>query len=156
MKLLRGILYILVQTTWGILQSFTGFIVFLLNFRKRHFMYHGAVVTQWDSLSSVSLGMFVFVSGHRLTDRRSKDRLSDEAASRALLVHEYGHTIQSLVLGPLYLPLIGLPSLLWATGRKPRNIRLAGTPYSAFWTEHSANVLGEKVTKERSLEDVVL
>lgn len=156
MKLLRGILYILIQSTWGILQSFAGFVVFLLNIRKKHFMYHGAVVTQWDRLSSVSLGMFVFVSSHRLFDRRVNDRLSDEAASRALLVHEYGHTIQSLVLGPLYLPLIGLPSLLWATGKKPRHRRLMGTPYSAFWTEHSANVLGEKTTKERSLEDVVI
>ncbi len=36
-----------------------------------------------------------------------------------LLVHEYGHTLQSLILGPFYLLLIGIPSVLSA-GVLPR------------------------------------
>lgn len=32
---------------------------------------------------------------------------------QTLLVHEYGHTIQSMILGPLYLIVIGIPSTLW-------------------------------------------
>lgn len=28
--------------------------------------------------------------------------------------HEYGHCLQSRVLGPLYLIIVGLPSLIWA------------------------------------------
>ena len=52
----------------------------------------------------------------------------------ALLDHEWGHTRQSLRLGWLYLPLIGLPSLLWAS--RPRG------NYYAFWTERWADRLG--------------
>jgi hypothetical protein len=47
--------------------------------------------------TGVSLGWFVFWC-------------TDEAIRR----HEYGHTIQSRALGPLYLPLVGLPSVLRA------------------------------------------
>jgi len=47
--------------------------------------------------TGVSLGWFVFWC-------------TDEAIRR----HEYGHTIQSRLLGPLYLPLVGLPSVLRA------------------------------------------
>jgi hypothetical protein len=28
--------------------------------------------------------------------------------------HEYGHAIQSRILGPLYLIIIGIPSIIWA------------------------------------------
>lgn len=35
-------------------------------------------------------------------------------ASKTMCDHEYGHTIQSRRLGPLYLLVIGLPSITWA------------------------------------------
>jgi len=31
-----------------------------------------------------------------------------------VLQHEHGHTIQSKILGPFYLFVIGLPSIIWA------------------------------------------
>ena len=49
-------------------------------------------------------------------------------------MHEWGHTRQSLMLGWLYLPIIGLPSILWAS-RPRRN-------YYSFWTERWADSLG--------------
>ena len=33
--------------------------------------------------------------------------------NRDLLRHEYGHCIQSRILGWLYLPVVGIPSFLW-------------------------------------------
>ena len=69
-----------------------------------------------------------------------------------LLVHEYGHTIQSLVLGPLYLLVVGLPSIIWlnapflANMRKQRDLS-----YYAFYTERLANALGERATGEPSV-----
>ena len=63
-----------------------------------------------------------------------------------LLVHEYGHTIQSLVLGPAYLLVVGLPSVLW--GYLPRNKRkraATGISYYHFITERTANILGEAI-----------
>lgn len=34
--------------------------------------------------------------------------------SRRLLAHEYGHSCQSVILGPLYLLVVGLPSVTFA------------------------------------------
>ena len=69
-----------------------------------------------------------------------------------LLVHEFGHTIQSLVLGPLYLPVIGLPSAIWLnTPQLSRRRRNAESSYYAFFTERWANHLGERVLGRPSM-----
>lgn len=53
---------------------------------------------RWNS--GVSLGCYVIMGNYY------RDRLDT-------INHEYGHTRQSIYLGPLYLLLIGLPSGLW-------------------------------------------
>ena len=53
--------------------------------------------------------------------------------------HELGHTIQSKILGPLYLIVIGIPSIIWAAVHK----KIApNKPYDWFITEKWANKLG--------------
>lgn len=52
--------------------------------------------------------------------------------------HEYGHTRQSLYLGPLYLFVVGIPSLLWAWYWTPNR----GVSYYSFYTEKWADKLG--------------
>ena len=59
---MRAIGYILIQWTWGILQNLLGIIVFLINIKNKHYWYHGALITVWKSKSSVSIGMFVFIT----------------------------------------------------------------------------------------------
>lgn len=49
--------------------------------------------------------------------------------------HEYGHTRQSLFFGPLYLPVIGVPSLIHAALHRSGD-------YYKFWTERWADRLG--------------
>lgn len=58
------------------------------------------------------------------------------------LNHEYGHTIQSKILGPLYLPVIGVRSLIHAI----LHSSLCGKTksYYHFWTEKWANKLSDK------------
>lgn len=135
-------LYRICQCTYGILQTFLGFCLFLIYCREKHYSYRGAVVTEWKHGGSVSLGMFLFVS------TKYKERAAAEAYNR-LVAHEYGHSIQSLMLGPLYLIIIGIPSFLWAAVpafrkmRRERNIS-----YYSFYTESWANALGER--KERT------
>ena len=74
------------------------------------------------------------------------------SVDRPLLVHEYGHTIQSLVLGPLYLVIIGLPSVVWMNVPALSRWRArTGTSYYAFFTERWANALGERVLGEPSV-----
>ncbi|HMR08365.1 MAG TPA: hypothetical protein PKA88_21440 [Polyangiaceae bacterium] len=56
-----------------------------------------------SQVSAVSLGYFVF-----WTEGTTRYFVHD-ASTR---LHEYGHTFQSRLLGPLYLPLVGVPSVL--------------------------------------------
>ena len=152
-----NILYCVWQCTWGILQTMLGFFVFLCNFKCRHYLYHGAVVTEWNDKSSVSLGMFVFVTKEPYFYKKLKGEYTIDELSSRLLVHEYGHTIQSLILGPLYLIVIGIPSTLWgflpfcARARKEKQIS-----YFWFFTEKWANALGEKASAQTSMENLVI
>lgn len=152
---MKTTLYKIWQCTWGFLQSFIGFIVFLLNFKCKHFWYHGAFITVWNLKSSVSLGLFVFVTSDPFFSKKYEGKMTRKELSNRLLVHEYGHTIQSLILGPLYLIIIGIPSALWAYfgGKKRREKQI---PYGAFFTEKWANALGEWVSHEKSIGNLVL
>jgi len=127
---MRALLTVMVQCTWGILQTLAGIFVFLSQKGRPRFVYHSAVVTVWKYRSSVSLGAFLFVSDN----------------DDILIAHEYGHCIQSLILGPFYLLTVGLPSVIWAGAfkklRRDRNIS-----YYIFYTEKWADLLAEKVTK---------
>jgi len=133
-------LFYLLQWTWGIIQNVLGFFVFvflcLKDSKRKIFMYKGTIVTMWKQKTSASLGMFIFLG------------IADER----VLVHEYGHSIQSIILGPLYLPFIGIPSMIWCHHPTLRKLRRKGTyRYSSFYTEKWANHLGEKVTDEESI-----
>lgn len=52
--------------------------------------------------------------------------------------HEYGHTRQSIYLGPLYLLIIGIPSVLWLLYHRIDRRR----SYYWFYTEKWADRLG--------------
>ena len=70
----------------------------------------------------ISLGHFIYV------------KRSDDVRS---IRHEYGHCRQSRILGPLYLLVIGLPSLFWAVWWHPGR-RMS---YYHFWPERWADRL---------------
>ena len=147
---MRTFLFMLTQCTWGIIQTLAGFIVFMINIRRRHYLYHGAIVTEWKLRSSLSLGLFLFVT----TEPGTCGICSKEEAGQRLLVHEYGHSVQSLILGPMYMFAMAIPSMIWAglpcfeTLRRKKNIK-----YHRLYTERWANHLGEKVLKSDSLRD---
>lgn len=133
---MKRLLFILLQCTWGLPQTILG-AIFWWNIRQypTHF-YRGCLRTQWKGGGGLSLGLFIF------TPRDEHPR------SATVTVHEYGHCIQSLVLGPAYL-ILGLISVCWANIpyfrklRKEKNI-----PYTACFVESWASKWGELVTKE--------
>ncbi len=147
------ILYVILQWTWGILQTALGGLLFLFHCKDRRFTYHGAVVTVWRGKSSLALGGFLFITDEPFFYEKLKEEHTKEELFSRLLVHEYGHTVQSLILGPLYLLLMGIPSTVWgfssslAKRRKER-----GISYFSFFTERWANALGERVTGKPSME----
>ncbi len=120
MKRILYLFYILIQCTWGFGQTIIGFFFFIIHIRRPHKFYRGAIQTQWnDRWAGLSLGLFIFVpnnEGDYFTGAR---------------VHEYGHTIQSLVLGPLY-AFVGVVSVGWGSVIYPilkskKNIRICLT-----------------------------
>lgn len=150
----KALFCILAHCTWGLLQTAVGAVIFLRYRTRKHFVYRGALVTEYPLFSSLSLGPFIF-----LTDRPPRDRsghIPDGEIPRRLLVHEYGHTVQSLLLGPLYLPLIGLPSALWNHLPPCQRKWRGGVSYFSFFTEKTANCLGEAFTGEKSMGSAVL
>ncbi len=139
MKFIKYFLYAFVQWTWGFIQSLIGFCLFCkYKTRKcKSEFYHGAIMTYHDGdWGGVSLGYFTFVNGHR-----------DEDWTKDAIPHEYGHTIQSLLLGPLYMFIIGIPSMVWCNGKKGIKKREMGASYYDFYTESWANECAEKVLK---------
>ncbi len=74
----------------------------------------------------ISLGMFIVTSDyHRMF------RTVPAGVQQRLDAHELGHVKQSLMLGPLYLPLVGLPSVSRAA--LLRFSRRCGGAFSARW-----------------------
>ena len=126
----------MLQCTWGVLQTLVGGVMFLVLIRRRHFIYRCCVVTEWKRPQSASVGLFVFLS----------ESLSGQYRDE-VLIHEYGHTVQSLMLGVLYPFAVSLPSAVWCmTPYFERFRRDKGISYYSFYTERWANSLGAKVT----------
>ncbi|MCG7867471.1 MAG: hypothetical protein N0E55_15535 [Candidatus Thiodiazotropha taylori] len=123
----------LLNWSWCLPQSLLGLGWYLLITRlldrgaQKVNRWDGLLVIRYQRLSGgVSLGPFLFFHA--------------SVAGYEMLYHEYGHYRQSMLLGPLYLPLIGVPSLGWALVKKAGLFQQ--TPYSAFpterWAEHLA------------------
>lgn len=71
------------------------------------------------------------------------------------MIHEYGHSVQSLIVGPFYFIVIGLPSTVWSFGQRYNELRKKNKiSYFSFFTEKWANYLGEKVTGKKSMENI--
>lgn len=138
---IRNVLFSILQCTWGIIQTFVGLICFTLSIKCKHYYYNGVIVTEWQLDKYVSLGLFVFISRNIANDKDLYERMR---------YHEFGHTIQSAFLGPLYPFIIMLPSFIWcgvpyfAGYRKRRKMS-----YYDFFPEKWADKLGKKHTRPR-------
>ena len=94
----------------------------------------------WKMTSGLSLGKTVF-----LPEKTFKEKTISEIDSsvwhKNYLLHECGHSIQSQYLGPLYLLIIGVPSLIWNACFRGWRAK-TGTSYYWFFTEAWADKLG--------------
>jgi|AGTN01.1.fsa_nt_gi hypothetical protein len=137
MKYIKLFLYYILQWTWALPQNLLGLFLFLKYRKNPRELIHGALLTyHYEEWGGVSLGMFIVINGG----------LSEEW-TRCAKIHEYGHTIQSLILGPLYLLIIGIPSFLWCNTKWGiARHKKAKYLYYTFFPEKWANYLGERVT----------
>ena len=84
--------------------------------------------------------MFIFVGGR------------DGKPHPDIAAHEYGHTFQSLLLGPLYLFLIGIPSSCWALRYRKHGAAYAakGVAYTSRYPENWAESWGRRSAARRA------
>ena len=84
------------------------------------------VLYDYSFPGGISLGRTIFVG--------TQDRFTS--------MHEQGHQIQSMILGPLYLFVIGIPSIFWASISDTRLHPKTHNGYYKFYTERWADKLG--------------
>ena len=147
---------VLLNCTWGIIQTIAGAVVFILNHKNNeHFFYKGVIVTKWSRKAGLSLGLFIFVPPTPRFYNCEKYHFTDEDLQERLIVHEYGHSVQSSILGSLYFIVIGLTSSIWSfCQRINESEKKDKVSYFTFYTEKWANYLGEKVTGKKSMENI--
>lgn len=135
----QDILFYIIQWTWGLPVNLVGGIAYLICtvvFKRPHAKFGKAniVYLPWNA-GGLSMGLFIFVkNGHTRPEWTYNTR-----------IHEYGHTWQCLLLGPLYYIVIALPSVIWcncfAKYREKNNIS-----YYKLYCEAWANAWGQKAT----------
>lgn len=137
MKLIMNYIRNLILFIWQLPQHllailYIGYLVMMCKDLGVDSRYKQAIVIPCVMRGAVTLGCYVFVG------------LNSEY--RKTVKHELGHTIQSKILGPLYLIVIGIPSITYCGLRKifPS---LRKKNYYDFYTEKWANNLSEKHIK---------
>ena len=129
--------------TWELPQTLVG--ACLLSFYKKStlkVMEFGDTKTYFSSKfpGGISLGYYVFIGWNgktKLTNPSMQDIIGHEC---------FGHGTQSKWLGPLYLPVIGLQSIVWAA-LYGSIIPRTKNGYYKFWTEKWADKIAGIVRK---------
>ena len=148
----KNVAFNAVQLVWGLPQTIAGALMYAFVPGDKSMRFRCAYVTKWASRRGLSLGPFIFIPDSLAGADRPQTRAFMEKRQEQLLVHEYGHCIQSLIFGPLYLPLFAFPSMVWAGIPAFERMRKARAySYYRFYTEKFANWLGEHVTGEESV-----
>ncbi len=142
---LFDILFYLVQWTWCLPVNIVGGIAYLIctkvkKYRHQKFGYANIVYIPWNQ-GGLSMGLFIFMR----ENHESKEWTYNTR------IHEYGHTWQCLLLGPLYYIVVALPSVIWCNCfrkyREKNNIS-----YYKLYCESWANSWGEKFSKLKRVD----
>ena len=118
--------------TWCLPQTLLGLIIYIIfslckKISKKE-TYKLATVIRLDAKFGVSLGKFILL-GNNYKDITIK--------------HEYGHTLQNFIFGPLYLLAVGIPSIIRnIISRFNKNIAMN---YYKAYPENWADKLGKVV-----------
>ena len=133
MKYIRNLILFIWQLPQHIVAIiYFGYLVMMCKDLGVDSRYKQATVIPCIMRGAVTLGNYVFVG------------LNSEY--RKTVKHELGHTIQSKILGPLYLIVIGIPSITYC-GLRRIFPSLRKKNYYNFYTEKWANNLSEKYIK---------
>lgn len=141
-KKFLAVLYWIISLTWGLLMTFIGLlvtgIVIIFFHGKPHRNGWTYIVEVGDHWGGLELGAVALCG--RYSD--AAPLYFDEVRK-----HEFGHSLQNLIWGPLFPFVIGIPSAirywyreyLYRHGKKPK------TKYDDIWFEGQATRWGTKV-----------
>lgn len=133
MKYIRNLILFIWQLPQHIVALiYFGYLVMMCKDLGVDSRYKQAIVIPCVMRGAITLGNYVFVG------------LNSEY--KETVKHELGHTIQSKILGPLYLIIIGIPSITYC-GLRRIFPSLRKKNYYNFYTESTANYLSEKYIK---------
>ena len=133
MKYIRNLILFIWQLPQHIVALiYFGYLVMMCKDLGVDSRYKQAIVIPCVMRGAITLGNYVFVG------------LNSEY--KETVKHELGHTIQSKILGPLYLIVIGIPSITYC-GLRRLFPSLRKKNYYNFYTEKWANNLSEKYIK---------
>ena len=133
------LLYYILAFTWGALMTILGLIITVIlwilklfvksiTFKKYHWIYYISVgPAYWGG---IEIGLMF------LRDHASRDS--------CINAHEFGHTFQNTLLGPLFIFLVAIPSAAryWIREIFPYANK---TPYDSFWAEDAASQCGKYI-----------
>ena len=98
----KNVFFRILTEIWQLPQHIIAYIIMLVKHKSIKSVTNddGILYYLVDNLfnSGISLGNYIFLDSNRCYDYKT-------------IKHEHGHQIQSLMLGPLYLIVIGLPSI---------------------------------------------
>jgi hypothetical protein len=111
-------------------QNIIGYIGYLFYQNNPQYKYNNITITYVKGVwGAITLGNHIFADDNYFQDIE-------------IIKHEFGHILQSKKLLFLFIPMIGIPSLIWAGCFK--NFRVKhNISYYWFYTEKWANKLGK-------------
>lgn len=141
-KILLGILYWIGQLTWGIVMSLIGLITALIciiflkgKVHKNGFTFIVEVGGNWGGLN---LGCVSLCGGYTTV-------CPDENWFQHTRRHEFGHSLQNLIFGPLFPFIVAIPSAIRYHYQNYRSSKgLPNKEYDAIWFEGTATKWGIK------------
>ena len=137
-----GILYWIGQLTWGFIMSFIGLVAALICIiflkGKIHKNGYTIIIEVGGNWGGVSLGCISLCGGYTTT-------CLNEDWFEHTRRHEFGHSLQNLIFGPVFLFLVAIPSLIRYHCRNYRSKKgLENKDYDAVWFEGMATKWGTK------------
>lgn len=145
-KIIFKIVYWIISLTWGLLMSFIGLFAcaIALLFYQGRFYKNGCsyIVVVGGNWGGISLGCFSLCGNYDLTN---------PAYFEFTRQHEFGHSIQNLIFGPLFPFVVAIPSACrywYKRIMESKGKKFPATWYYDVWFESTATTWGLYWTKE--------
>lgn len=140
MKVLKIIGYWLVQLTWGAVMTIPGLLVtcfcILFLHGKVHRNGYSYIVEIGGNWGGLNLGAVSLCGGYTTI-------CPDEDWFEYTRRHEFGHSLQNMMFGPLMLFIVEIPSVIRYHYQNARSKKgLENKPYNDIWFEGTASAWG--------------